>query len=402
MKVNEKRPAPNLADRIVRSAAGLSCSTFSGVAGIETELNDLHISRKQPQIVSNPKGVSKEYRQTPSHRRRRLSPTFRTPLASRSSRETEKDFELFAEGHCDGDGDYGASVRAEGFPASSLPIDTSESSWGGLDRNHSAITDEATEYPGTPMDALSTDTETIINIDFTNPSSVPLICNGAQRAEKRTGKQEQGFETLQQGMQDYSSLIRVKERQDIGSATYMIQQHTTVLQRLDLVGRHMQQAGNPQHRQTVPQTVRHLDDGRNTVWSSAHHSAPSNNLNDFQKSHRRTQQQHQAARDDDEERTDGPSFHCPYIECHQRLWSAAYMTSDAEERRCVHTDCEEVFVDVLEWKEHVTSAHHDLLELRHDTDAVLVGKDDAETDIELDSDLEELFAERSAKDGMFP
>lgn len=62
-----------------------------------------------------------------------------------------------------------------------------------------------------------------------------------------------------------------------------------------------------------------------------------------------------------------PTFHCPWIRCHQRFNDARelrFHTSVHTQYACPHEDCTAQFQSHEEWADHITGPHHDLLEHR--------------------------------------
>ncbi|GAB7352709.1 hypothetical protein MBLNU459_g3065t1 [Dothideomycetes sp. NU459] len=75
-------------------------------------------------------------------------------------------------------------------------------------------------------------------------------------------------------------------------------------------------------------------------------------------------QRQQAPQAEDAE-TSLPRFHCPWVACHRHLRNG-YQNMHApdgtlEGLACVHVGCDLAFAEEGDWRDHVLSAHHDVL-----------------------------------------
>ncbi|KAF2662835.1 hypothetical protein K491DRAFT_752775 [Lophiostoma macrostomum CBS 122681] len=56
-----------------------------------------------------------------------------------------------------------------------------------------------------------------------------------------------------------------------------------------------------------------------------------------------------------------PSFHCPWVRCHQRFNNVETLSTHAQ-YSCIHDDCVVQFSSHQDWAEHIARPHHDLQE----------------------------------------
>lgn len=81
------------------------------------------------------------------------------------------------------------------------------------------------------------------------------------------------------------------------------------------------------------------------------------------------QQRDQEYQSDGSEESDFdlPTFHCPWISCHERFHTQYELFQHSKKHRgysCPHVGCEEEFPGSKQWAAHINQAHHDLLDTR--------------------------------------
>ncbi|KAH7060739.1 hypothetical protein B0J12DRAFT_342485 [Macrophomina phaseolina] len=70
---------------------------------------------------------------------------------------------------------------------------------------------------------------------------------------------------------------------------------------------------------------------------------------------------------------DAPTFHCPYVSCHEQFRNESELRMHSKEHNgllCPHFDCADRFEDSKEWADHINRSHHGLVKPRPEDEDV--------------------------------
>ncbi|KXT14629.1 hypothetical protein AC579_3699 [Pseudocercospora musae] len=327
---------PNLGQRIIGSAKGLACSTFSGVPGIEAELRSRDLS-----------GIGKR---VAAPARRGLTASDFTDDVSRSSSSAakvesfrsvveaepssvEQDFKNFISGQNFNlfETSQGPRPNSEdiGFKHRELGRQTWQGVYGPANRDSDAKV-EGSE----PVWERSSQGEVVYQEDG--------------RPEWRWTHEWRRLKKQHQGQNHHS--LDEEMRTANPSETEMQEQmddvnlyQSVALARLKQVRRHLavsehQQRDLPTWKEDWEKHLERCDFSIDREMDS--YTPP------LEEAHRPLEQERYY-------------FHCPYRECHHRLLRQnENLSLSIRQRACVHDGCGYVSQTVEEWLKHVTSTHH--------------------------------------------
>lgn len=294
-----------LRQRVIRSAHGLACSTFSGVASVEAGLRDPRAPGKQ-QVQRRRR--NHEAPTADALRKRRHSRTanagassFRSVRQDDRAREAEREFERF---YHEVPQDFGGV---------------------GLSRKSLVHAERFDESQGASS--------------FDRPQTWHLATNDKLQHEDTTADQTSDAVSSE-------VLWGMNVRQNLRSSA---------IERLDQL---QQQIGltalasiREVHQGPVRREYRHRDCGRIPRYTRV----------DKQPVATLRQQGIELPSTPAEDERPTREFHCPYIECHFNLVAQNARASPSEQRRrCVHSCCDYVSETAQNWLEHATTPHHDL------------------------------------------
>ncbi|CAK4031237.1 Hypothetical predicted protein [Lecanosticta acicola] len=334
-----RRPNSNIGRRIIGSARGLACSTFSGVAGIEAEFDPLHVVSGGKRVTGpqtpEKHAVGEVSSSSKERRRSGAAPSrFRSRIGSERISQRDAEFQEFVERMDD--------IVDDDFVRPSFEARLQDHAYGADGDALRQTTFRKQQLIDDSLDGLSYDD---------NPTLLDSVNQLVQGQTTRLPCNLQQTSIPDRRRQAEVSMLQASWEKSASVAA----------QRLSQVEKHLSGSFHRVAARSYERSMTHHDrlmlhhDVRHDSLDVAMKDEPEDFLDDHSKRDITTQSQ----RGEEEEILSGDWFHCSYEECHRRLTTQnSSLGLSIHQRCCVHTGCGYVSPNIPEWIEHCSSEHH--------------------------------------------